>query len=119
MIKTAPASLQLKEETLNLKLTYYGMLCPCPQWATKENIQQYEVCLGTKDEIPMDSVFILIEPENEKTANPFDLTYNSLEPTFTFKGRFYQHKRKWVTEDRITVNCRVFKYTACELYPQP
>ena len=105
---------ELKEELVEIELQYYSMMCPCPQWATKENIQLYEELLGTENEIPMDSLFMLIEPENEKLPNPFDLNYSE-NMTFNFTGKFYTAKRKWKTEDGNEFNCKVFQFQQIEI----
>lgn len=41
------------------------MMCTCPEWATSENIALYESSIEQENEIPIDSLFYLIEPKNE------------------------------------------------------
>lgn len=61
---------ELEPDVVELELQYFGMMCSCPQWATKENIQKYEASIHRGNPIPMDSLFVLIEPKDESVAGP-------------------------------------------------
>ncbi|NME71429.1 hypothetical protein [Flammeovirga aprica] len=104
---------QHEDETVELQ--YYGMMCPCPQWATPYDIKMYKSSLGTKNEISIDSVFIIIEPQNPNTINPFDLKYDSTNPVFKFTSRFLKGRKKGVSEGGIKFNSRVFEYANCKV----
>lgn len=103
----------LEDEKVEIELKYYGMMCSCPQWATKKNIELYEKYLSEENPIPMDSLFLIIEPFDEKTINPFELNYDQDNPTFKFNGRFYKKKRLWKNEENTKYLCRVLKYDNC------
>ena len=108
---------KIGEESVEIDLEYFGLMCPCPQWATSENIELYDKSRGSENPIPMDSLFMFLEPENEKTINPFDLEgWNKQDKIiFTFQGKFYKRKHYWVGEDGSDWYCRKFRYTTCKL----
>ncbi len=108
------ADFELENKITKIELQYLGMMCDCPQWATPDNIDIYEESIQRGQEIPMDSLFIKIVPENSETVNPFDLDYGST-PIFQFTGKFFQKKRKWKSEDGIEYNCKFFQCEVCEL----
>lgn len=104
---------ELEEEIVEIELKYYGMMCSCPQWATIKNIELYENYLSKENQIPMDSLFLILDTYNEKTVNPFDLDYDQDNPVFKFKGRFYKKKHLWKNEEGTEYFCRVLKYETC------
>ena len=106
---------ELDTTLVDIELVYYGMQCPCSQWATKEDIDLYERLIGTPDVIPMDSLFMLIIPENEQLPNPFELNYSSKASIFNFTGHFYKSKFQWKSENGIDYNCRVFQYQKVQI----
>lgn len=93
------------DTTYKLTLTYFGMGCPCPQWATPEDIDLY---MMQSSEIPMDSLFVTLSPANESVPNPFELETDTT--TFVFKGRLSTNKYKWQGEDGRIWENRVFEY---------
>lgn len=105
----------LQKDTVEIVLEYYGMACPCPQWATPADVQRYNASQETDNPIPIDSLFISIEPADSNSISPLDLEYGS-SPTFKFKGSFYTNKREWIAEDGAQFNNRVFKYFECKRF---
>ena len=98
------------EEEIEIKLEYIGLMCPCPQWATPENIELYYSVLGTKNEFSMDSVFMILERKNDSITFPFKMEGWDGENVFIFKGQFYKNRRKWTGDDDYKWNSRVFRY---------
>lgn len=98
------------EEEIEIKLEYIGLMYPCPQWATPENIELYYSVLGTKNEFSMDSVFMILERKNDSITFPFKMEGWDGENVFIFKGQFYKNRRKWTGEDNYKWNSRVFRY---------
>lgn len=58
------------DTTYTTELTYIGIMCPCPQWASEENISIFN---EHSSSIPMDSIFYTLHAENENQVWPFDL----------------------------------------------
>lgn len=89
-------------------LTYVGMGCPCPQWATQKDIDLYMNSLESST-IPMDSLFVTLSPANEEVQNPFELGVDDAT-TFVFKGRLSTNKLKWQGEDGRIWENHVFQF---------
>jgi hypothetical protein len=106
--------LELEEEVIEIELEYIGLMCPCPQWATPENIELYYSVLGTKKEFSMDSVFMILERKNDSILYPFKIEGWDGEDVFILKGQFYKNRRKWTGEDGVKWNSRVFRYEGCK-----
>ena len=114
--KSFENNLIFPDTTYTIELTYYPMGCPCPEWATNKNIDLYEEKIG---EIPMDSLFVTIQPEENYGQHPFDLKSweedrTSHLPRFLFEGRLSQNKYKWQGEDGTIWENRVFQYSNCK-----
>lgn len=108
---------EIEEGLVEIDLEYFGLMCPCPQWATPENVELYNKSLGNENQIPMDSLFMVLVPENKETINPFDLEgWDEQEKIiFTFRGSFYKRKHYWIGEDGSYWYCRKFRYKNCDL----
>lgn len=102
--------LELEEEIIEIELEYIGLMCHCPQWATPKNINLYYSVLGTGNQFPMDSVFMVLERKNDSIPFPFKMEGWDGEEVFIFKGQFYKNRRKWSGEDGSKWNSRVFRY---------
>jgi hypothetical protein len=103
------------EEVIEIKLEYIGLMYPCPQWATPENIELYYSVLGTKNEFSMDSVFMILERKNDSITFPFKMEGWEGEKVFIFKGQFYKNRREWTGEDEYKWNSRVFRYESYKI----
>lgn len=103
----------LLDKIEDIELMYYGMMCDCPQWATSKDIKLYTSLIENGNSIPMDSLFINVVPSDENLKNPFELEYNSLNPEFIFTGSFFKNKVKWIADDGMVYNNRVFQYSKC------
>ncbi len=104
------------EDTTTITLEYFGFMCDCPQWLPIEDQVRYKNSLESGNAISADSLFIRLEPFNEETINPFDLTdKDTKDYVFEFKGQFYKERKKWMSEDGIEYNTRVFRYFDCKL----
>ena len=111
-------NLKFPDTTYVLELTYIGMGCPCPQWATEKNIKLYE---SASFKIPMDSLFVTIVEEDGYEQNPFELVAwrnsEAASNTFIFEGRLSDNKFKWQGEDGNVWENRVFQYSNCKYRP--
>jgi len=91
-------------------------MCPCPQWATQEDINLY---MSQSDKIPMDSLFVTTIEEDDYQQNPFELESwargDGNSDTFIFTGRLSNNKLKWQGEDGRIWGNRVFQYSNCRL----
>lgn len=105
----------LEDEIIEIDLSYYGMMCECPQWATLANMKLYETRLNSEDSIDYDSLFIEIRPAHDSIQYPFDLEgWEEIDdPIFTFEGQFYKGKHHWRSEGGGIFNNRVFRFTSC------
>ncbi len=105
---------ELLQDTIEIELQYYGMMCPCPQWATPSDVNFYEQNIPN---IPMDSLFLTIQATHDSIKYPFDLENweRTIDDTFKFRGQFWKHKRTWITEDGITWNNRHFVFHSCQI----
>ena len=110
-----PNSKELEKEVVEIKLEYIGLMCPCPQWATPENIELYYSVLGTAHEFSMDSVFMVLERKNDSITFPFKMEGWDGENVFIFKGQFYKNRRKWTGDAEHQWNSKVFRYESCEI----
>lgn len=102
-----------EEEVEEIELQYYGMMCSCPQWATRSSIDVYERSLENDTPIEVDSLFIIIEPNEPNIANPLDLNYGSM-PIFKFIGRYSKRRHKWTNEEGLEYNSMIFRYSHVE-----
>lgn len=108
-------SKEVEKEVIEIKLEYIGLMCPCPQWATPENIELYYSVLGTENEFSMDSVFMVLERKNDSITFPFKMEDWDGENVFIFKGQFYKNRRKWTGDAEHKWNSRVFRYESCQI----
>jgi len=107
---------EIESDSIKITLEYYGMMCDCPQWIRPEDKSKYHKSIESGSSMSEDSVFIRREPANELVLNPFELTdENTKNYIFEFEGQFYKGKHKWVSEDGIEYNTKLFKYVECKL----
>lgn len=97
------------------ELIYYGMMCECPQWVTREGYELYETEIPS---IPMDSLFVTIVEADGYQQNPFELedwkTSECQSNNFVFEGRMSKNKLTWKGQDGREWSNRVFEYTDCK-----
>ena len=110
VVITFENDLELESDTTTIDLIYYGLMCPCPQWITPENLQVFKNSVDYGAPIPMDSLFLTIDSFHDSIANPLNQNYDTKDQTFTFTGQFFKYKQKWKSEDGQTWNNRQFKY---------
>ncbi|MFT4664764.1 MAG: hypothetical protein ACI8YQ_003575 [Polaribacter sp.] len=103
------------DTTYQLELTYIGMGCECPQWATEKHIKLYN---NQSHKIPMDSIFVNIREEEGYVQNPFKLKpwveSDGTSNSFLFTGRISDNKFKWQGEDGKIWENKAFQYSKCK-----
>ena len=82
---------ELEPEKLVIEMAYMGWMCPCAQWVTPENYEEY-IRQQTAGDSPSDSLFYYIFPKNDTVPHPFELSENkdTIYHKYRFTGRFYK-----------------------------
>ena len=79
---------------------YFGWMCPCAQWITRENKMIFEEKSNRKEAYG-DSLFYYAIPAADSIPSPFDLTEDMNNLKFRFTGRFFKEMQSMNEEGEM------------------